>query len=105
MRYLVFCTRLKVSRNRENRTIKLSQPSYIKKLLDCHSILKAKNTKVFIKDTIVFSSNTPISESEKAKSLAKIGLIIYAMVKIYIDIAFATSMISRFCKISYLRIF
>ena len=98
IRPLTFCLRLKVSQNRENRTIKLSQSGYIEKLLDCHSMLKAKNTKVFMQDTIIFSSDTPISKLEKAKYSAKVGSIMYTMVKTYIDIALTTSIVSQFCE-------
>ena len=95
---LAFYVGLKVTRNREKRTIKLSQLGYIEKLLDCHSMLKAKIAKVSMQNTILLPSNTPVYESEKVKSVAKIGSIIYAMVENQIDIAFAISMISRFVK-------
>ena len=62
---LVFYVGLKVTRDQEKRTIKLSQPGYIEKLLDCHGMLKAKTAKVFIRDTILLPSNTPASELEK----------------------------------------
>ena len=43
---LAFYVGLKVTRNREKRTIKLSQPGYTQKLLDRHGMLKAKTAKV-----------------------------------------------------------
>ena len=61
---LAFYVGLKVTHNREKRTIKLSQPSYIEKLLDCHRMLKAKTAKVPMQDTILLPSNRPTSESE-----------------------------------------
>ena len=95
---LAFYMGLKVTRDREKRTIKLSQPGYIEKLLDRHGMLKAKTAKVPMRDTILLPSNTPASESEKVKYAAKVGSIMYAMVETRINIAFATSMVSRFAK-------
>lgn len=73
--------RLKVNQDREKQTIKLSQLRYIEKWLDCYSILKAKTAKVFMQDTVVFPSNTPVSKIEKAKYIAKVGSIMYVMVE------------------------
>lgn len=78
---LAFYIGLKVTQNREKWTIKLSQPRYIKKLLDYHDILKLKTAKVFVQDTVFFPSNTPTLKVEKAKYAAKIGSIIYAMIE------------------------
>ncbi len=61
-------------------------------------MLKAKTAKVPMRDTVLLPSNTPASEIEKAKYAAKVGSIMYAMVETRIDIAFATSMVSRFAK-------
>lgn len=102
---LAFYVGLKVTRDREKRTIKLSQPGYIEKLLDRHGMLKAKTTKVPMRETALLPSDTPASDLEKAKYSAKVGSIMYAMVETRIDIAFATSMVSRFCQESKLRAF
>lgn len=91
---LAFYVRLKVTQNREKRTIKLSQPGYIKKLLDRHSMLKAKITKVSMRETPLLPSSTLTSDLKKAKYSAKVGSIMYAMVETQIDIAFAPSMVS-----------
>lgn len=88
--------RLKVTQNWEKNAIKLSQPEYIKKLLNYYTMLKAKTTKISVQKTALFSSDTPALDLEKAKYLTKVGLIIYAMVKTWIDIAFANSIISWF---------
>lgn len=95
---LAFYVGLKVTRDREKRNIKLSQPGYIEKLLDRHGMSKAKTAKVPMRDTILLPSNTPASEIEKTKYAAKVGSIMYAMVETRVDIAFATSMVSRFAK-------
>lgn len=93
---LAFYVRLKVIRDREKRTIKLSQPGYIEKLLDCQSICKAKTAKVLMR--VLLLSNMLTSELKKAKYLAKVGSIIYVMVKTRIDIAFTIFMVKRFAK-------
>ena len=51
-----------------------------------------------MRDTILLPSDTLTSELEKAKYSAKVGSIMYAMVETRIDIAFATSMVSRFAN-------
>ena len=95
---LAFYMRLKVTRDREKQTIKLSQPGYIEKLLDCHGMCKVKTAKVPIQDTILLPSDTLTSKLEKAKYSAKVGSIIYTMVETHIDIAFVTSMVSKFAN-------
>lgn len=69
---LAFYVGLKVTRDRERKTIKLSQPGYIEKLLDRHGILKAKTTKVPMRETALLPSDAPISNLEKAKYSAKV---------------------------------
>lgn len=76
MRPFAFYVRLKVTQDWKKKTIKFSQPGYIKKLLDCYSILKAKTTKIFLQEIILFLSDAPISDLKKAKYLAKIEFII-----------------------------
>lgn len=88
MGLLAFYVGLKVTWDREKRTIKLSQPGYIEKLLDRHGILKAKTAKVPMRDTILLPSDTPTSELERAKYSVKVGSIMYAIVETRIDIAF-----------------
>ena len=51
-----------------------------------------------MQDTILLPSDTLTSELKKAKYLAKVGSIIYAIVEIRIDIAFLTSMVSKFAN-------
>lgn len=61
-------------------------------------MLKAKTTKILMRETALFLLNKPALNVEKAKYSAKIGLIMYTIVKTRIDIAFATSMVSWFAK-------
>lgn len=98
MRSLAFYMRLKVIQDREKRTMKLSQLGYIKKLLNCHDILKTKTAKVSIQETIFFPSYISAFKQEKAKYSAKIGLIMYAIIETRMNIAFATYIVSRFIK-------
>ena len=51
-----------------------------------------------MRETALLPSDPPASDLEKAKYSAKDGSIMYAMVETRIDIAFATSMVSRFAK-------
>lgn len=78
----------------EKRTIKLFQPKYIEKLLDYHSILKAKIIKITMQEIVLFSLNAPALDLKKAKYLAKVSSIIYTMIETWIDIAFATSIVN-----------
>ena len=48
---LAFYVGLKVDCDRKQRTIKLSQPGYIEKLLDQHGMLKAKTAKIPMRET------------------------------------------------------
>ncbi len=102
---LVFYVGLKITQNREKWIIKLLQPDYIKKPLDCHGIYKAKTAKVLMQDTILLPSVTLISELDKAKYSAKFGSMIYTMFETRIDIVFAISMVSNFVKNSSLEHF
>ncbi len=95
---LAFYVGLKVTRDRKQKTIKLSQPGYIEKLLDRHGMLKAKTAKIPMRETPLVPYEKPVSSNEKTKYAAKIGSIMYAMVETRIDIALATSMVSRFAK-------
>lgn len=51
-----------------------------------------------MQDIVLFLSNIPASKIKKAKYVAKIDSIMYAMIETWIDIAFATSIVSRFAK-------
>lgn len=72
---------LKITQNQERRIIKLYQLWYIKKSLDCHSILKVKTAKVLIYKIIFLSSNKTIFELKNVKYAVKVGSIIYATVE------------------------
>ncbi len=98
MEPLVFYIRLKVTRNCKKKIIQLSQPGYIEKLLDQYGMLKAKTAKTPMRETSLLPYEKPVSSNKKTKYAAKIGSIMYAIVETQINIAFATSMVSRFAK-------
>lgn len=81
MEPFAFYIELKVARDQERRTIKLSQTEYIKKLLDCHGMLKAKRAKVPMQKTALLPLETPTSNFEEAKYSAKVGFIMYVTVE------------------------
>ena len=95
---LAFYIGLKVTWDWEKRTIKLLQSGYIEMLLDCYNICKTKTAKVSMQNTILLPSNMLISKLGKIKYSAKVSSIINVIIKTYIDIAFAISMISKFAK-------
>lgn len=98
MGFWVFYLGLKVTGNLENRTIKLSQPGYIEKILDCYGMSKPKTATVLVQNTILSLSNTPIFKLEKAKYAAKVGSIMYVILQALVDITFATFMVTQYVK-------
>lgn len=98
IRPLAFYVGLKVIHDYKQKTIKLLQPGYIEKLFDQHGMLKAKTTKISIRETPLIPYKKPVSSNKKTKDGAKIGSIMYAIVEIRINIAFTTSMVSCFAK-------
>ena len=98
IRPLAFYVRLKITCNYEQKTIKLSQPSYIKKLLNQYGILKAKIVKIFMQEISLLPYKKPVTLIEKIKYVAKIRFIIYIMIKTCINITFAISMVNYLTK-------
>lgn len=72
MRLLGFYVCLKASRDRKKSTIKLFQLGYIKKLFDCHGMLKAKTPEVPMQVIALISSDMPLLDVEKAKYSTKV---------------------------------
>ena len=95
---LAFYVGLKVTCDCKKKTIKLSQPGYIEKLPNWYEILKAKTAKVPMRETPLVPYKKLVASNKKTKYAAKIESIMYAMIETQIDIAFATSMVSRFAK-------
>ena len=91
---------LKVQRDRENRTIKLSQPAYINKVLNKFHLDKAHAANTPMKETAFLEQKTEgeASPSEKKRYQGMTGSLMFSMVETRPDIAFATSVASRFAK-------
>lgn len=91
---------LKVERNRENRTLKLSQPAYIGKILEKFHRYKANSVNTSMKEEALLTPKTDgeASPSEREKYQGMTGSLMFSMVETRPDIAFATSVASRFSK-------
>lgn len=79
---LAFYVGLKVTRVREKRTIKFSQPRYIKKLLDCHGILKAKTNQVLMQETTLITLIYLHQTWKKLSILKKLVLLYMSCLKL-----------------------
>lgn len=91
---------LKVQRDRENRTIKLSQPAYIDKVLTRFHLDNANAVNAPMKETALFQPRIEgqASATEREKYQGMTGSIMFSMVETMPDIAFATSVANRFAK-------
>ena len=89
---------LKVERNRDNRTIKLSQSTYIEKVLEKFHMQNAKTTTTPMKEGSLFRNESQASESDIKQYQAIVGSIMFAMIETRPDIAYATSVVSRHAK-------
>lgn len=91
---------LKVVRDREKKTIMLSQPAYIDKVLEKFYLDKANTVNTPMKETIFLQQRIDgeASVAEKEKCQGMIGSFMFSMVETRSDIAFATSVASRFSK-------
>lgn len=91
---------LKVERNRDNRTIKLSQPAYIDKVLNQFHLDKAKTVNTPMKEITLLQPRTEgeATAAEKERYQGMTGSIMFSIVETRPDISFATSVASRFAK-------
>ena len=91
---------LKVERDRANRTIKLSQPAYIDKVLSRFHLDKANTVNTPMKETAPLQPRTDgqATAAEKERYQGMTDSIMFSMVEKRPDIAFATSVASRFAK-------
>ena len=89
---------LKVERNRVNKTIKLSQPTSITKVLENFHMQNAKSTTTPMKEGNLFRNESQASESDIKQYQAIVGSSVFAMIETRPDIAFATSVVSRHAK-------
>lgn len=92
---------LKVERDREQRTIKLSQPAYIEKILRKFFLDQANPSNIPMRESAQLlpnDSTTQATDSEREKYQGMTGSLMFSMVETRLDIAFATSVASRFAK-------
>lgn len=91
---------LKVLRDREKRTIKLSQPAYIDKVLEKFHVDKANAVSTPMKEAapLVQRTEGEASNSEIERYQGMIESLMFSMVETRPDIAFAVSVVSRFSK-------
>lgn len=90
---------LKVERDRAKRTLKLSQPAYIDKILAKYHLDQAKPCNTPMKEaTLLPSEGTEASQAERERYQGMTGSLMFSMVETRPDIAFATSVVSRFAK-------
>lgn len=91
---------LKVERNRQEQTIKLSQPTYINKVLSRFHLGKAHAVTTPMKESALLQSRTDSQAiaAEKERYQGMTGSIMFSMVETRPDIAFATSVAARFAK-------
>ncbi len=91
---------LKVQRDRENRKIKLSQPSYIDKVLSKFHLEKANAVATPMRESVILQARTEgeTSTAGRERYQGMIGSIMFSMVETRPDVAFATSVASRFAK-------
>ena len=95
-----FYLSLKVMRNRDEHTIKLSQPACIDKVLAKYHLDKANTVNTPIKEGALMtpreSGDASASETERYQGMT--GSLMFSMVETRPDIAFTTLTVSRFAK-------
>lgn len=92
---------LKVERDREQKTIKLSQPAEIEKVLRKFFLDQANPSNTPMRESMSLLSNDSgrqATNAEQEKYQGMTGSLIFSMVETRPDIAFATSVASRFAK-------
>lgn len=89
---------LKVERNREKRTLKLSQPTYIDKIVHRFGLGTAKPCNTPMREDYLVPNEKQATEADIKNYQAMVGSIMFAMIESRPDIAFATSLVSRFAK-------
>ena len=91
---------LNVERDREKRTMKLSQPTYIDKVLSKFHLNKAHTATTPMKESSILQPRTESQATSAEKEIYQgmTGSIIFSMVETRPDIAFAISIVARFAK-------
>lgn len=89
---------LKIGRDRKRKTIKLSQPVYIDKILAKLYLFQVNMSNTFMKECLLESKKKEAIVVEQERYQRMTGLIIFFMVETRPDIAFATSIVSQCAK-------
>ncbi len=90
---------LKVERDREKKTLKLSQPTYIDKIFSKYHLDLAKSCNTPMKEAILLLNEGPEAiHAERDRYQGMPGSVMFSMVETRPEIAFATSVVSCFAK-------
>lgn len=90
---------LKVERDHQNTTLKLSQPAYIDKILAKYHLNQTKPYNILMKKAILLLNENPkASQVNREQYQGITGFLIFMMVKTKPDIVFATSIVNCFTK-------
>lgn len=91
---------LKVQRNQKKQTIKLFQPAYIDKVFSKFHLNKVYIVNISMKKIALLKQRTngEVSASEKKRYQEMTGSLMFSIVETRPDIAFATSITSRFVE-------
>ena len=100
MRPISFYLGLKVERDHEKKTIKLSQPAYIDKVLARFHLQKAHPVNTLMKKSVLLQQRTDgeAYASEKVRYQGMTRSLMLSIVETRPDIAFATSVASHYSK-------
>ncbi len=99
MGLISFYLGLKVERNCQNKILKLSQPIYIDKILAKYHLNQVKPCNTPMKEAILLPNKGPeASQANRKRYQGMTGSLIFSIVETRPDIAFATSVVSRFAK-------
>ena len=100
IRPISFYLGFKVEQNQQEKTIKLSQPAYIDKVLAEFHLDKAHSVNIPMKEATLFEQRTDIeaSPSENEQYQRMTESLMFSMVETRPDIAFVISIASRFAK-------
>lgn len=91
---------LKIERDREKKTIKLSQSAYINKVLEKHHLYKGNAVNSLIKEieSLMLSTDGKASPFKRETYQEKKDLLIFSIVETIPDSAFTIPIVSRFAK-------
>lgn len=99
MEPISFYLGLKIERNCQNKTLKLSQPTYIKKILTKYHFNQVKPYNTLIKEVILLpNKNFEANQADQKQYQRITKLLIFLIVRTKPDIAFATSVVNCFTK-------